>query len=306
MKVRLGRRARRGDGCAVPAVWRAALCSLSLGTATIGTTTPALAQRPSTATPVNPAVADHAPANQAPANSTAGTATVVDSAAAGSTAANPPAASAPADLATVNPKPSNVPVADTAPGNRAAQARGVVVAPDLAAGATVNSGPAPVRLTKPEVETVAPESESDSRWYGWQNLILDGSLAFLMIGGAVLESEEAAGVGALGYLIGGPIVHWSHGNIAEGFGSLGLRVAAAGVLLVGTALCVSNALSGNSSDGGCVVAMVGVASVPAAIAIDAAVLAYDAAPESPESATRLIPWVNNERRAAGVNWVGRF
>lgn len=176
-----------------------------------------------------------------------------------------------------------------------------VVAPDLAVGAAV-----PSHQAVPQTREREPEvGETETRWYGSHNLIVDGAVTALLIGGGAAESSAALSAGAIGYLIGSPIVHWAHGNVGEGFGSLGLRVAAAGVLLVGTALCVSNALGGDS-DGGCAVAVAGAISVPAVVAIDAAVLAYEEVPTAQVSSTTVAPWVNERRRAVGVNWIGRF
>jgi hypothetical protein len=212
---------------------------------------------------------------------------------------NSPLAAGPSPTAENEPAPPTTEAAPSASGSVSPYRS--VVAPDLAMGAQ-----APSHRTVPQTRRREPEvAETETRWYGSHNLIVDGAVTALIIGGGAAESSAALSAGAIGYLIGSPIVHWAHGNVAEGFGSLGLRVAAAGVLLVGTAMCVSSALGG-TSDGGCAVAVAGALSVPAVVAIDAAVLAYEEVPTAQVSSTRVVPWMNESRRAVGVNWMGRF
>jgi hypothetical protein len=71
-------------------------------------------------------------------------------------------------------------------------------------------------------------------WYGWQTLAFDGvvaldvaSFGFGHIPGppsAIGTAWEVAGVTT--YLAATPIVHWAHGNVGEGFGSLAMRTFA--------------------------------------------------------------------------------
>lgn len=213
-----------------------------------------------------------------------------------------PAAPAPAVTASAAPAPaaeSSSPQAKTAP------ATAHVEAPELAQGAPIHPTVTPAPAVKPP-PLDATEFEPTEVWYGWQNLIVDASVIGQLVLATNTNEEELAGVGLVTYLVGSPIVHWAHGNVGAGFGSLGMRAAAFSALLVGTIACAGNALGGSSSDGGCVVAFVGLLGVPAAVAVDAAVLAYDEVPAENTSSTRLLPWVSNERKAAGVNWIGRF
>jgi hypothetical protein len=78
-------------------------------------------------------------------------------------------------------------------------------------------------------------------------------------------------------LLGGPIVHWAHENVGRSFGSLGIRV---GAPVVDAGLgCVA---VGNSEEFGCLGGFVlgGILGTAAAVAIDAAALAYESAPEN--------------------------
>lgn len=178
-----------------------------------------------------------------------------------------------------------------------------IPAPDLAAGARlaprVNERTAPPR---PEVANTEP---SEEHWYGWQTLTSDALSAGLLAGSVTTNIEELGVLGGLGYFFGGPIVHWSHGNVAKGFGSLGLRVAATVLLTAGAAVCFDSSLSGEGLP--CGVALVGVLAVPATVAVDAAVFAHDEPPSAEErTSATLIPWVSRERNATGLTWVGRF
>lgn len=84
----------------------------------------------------------------------------------------------------------------------------------------------------------AVEPRSTWAWYGWQNLLVDGAALAL-----VPFAEDDTAELVLGtYLFGGPIVHWSHGNVGRGFASLGLRV--------GTPLVLGFALASTCEPGG--------------------------------------------------------
>lgn len=105
------------------------------------------------------------------------------------------------------------------------------------------------------------EPRFESRWYGWQTLMVDGA--------AILIASD---VSVPIYVLGGPIVHWSHGNVGRGFGSLGLRVGAP--LLLAAAFV--GGCDGNGDMGCLGAALMGLLlGSGAAIAIDAAAIARD-------------------------------
>jgi hypothetical protein len=143
--------------------------------------------------------------------------------------------------------------------------RPIVVAPPPPA-------PAPLRMRR--------------RWYGWQNLVADG---VTIVAASATQRPE---VFLVGYLAAGPVIHWAHENVWQGFASLGLRAG----LPVALGFMGAAVDSGHcSADFGCgfggfVVGLV-VGSV-AAIAIDAAVLAYDEVPvaKGDEDARRPRPF----------------
>lgn len=57
-------------------------------------------------------------------------------------------------------------------------------------------------------------------WYGWQTLLVDGGV----IGASLATQNSLVFLG--GYTLGAPIVHWAHGNVLRGVGSLSVRLAA--------------------------------------------------------------------------------
>ena len=68
-------------------------------------------------------------------------------------------------------------------------------------------------------------------WYGWQTLLVLGSSATFGVVTAIVGDVSNAdaltvvglSVGGAGLMLGGPIVHWAHGNIGKGFGAFGLH-----------------------------------------------------------------------------------
>lgn len=141
------------------------------------------------------------------------------------------------------------------------------------------------------------EPRFESRWYGWQTLMVDGA--------AILIASD---VSVPIYVLGGPIVHWSHGNVGRGFGSLGLRVGAP--LLLAAAF-----VSGCDGDGdmGCLgEALIGLLlGSGAAIAIDAAVIARDTVEVEDEVSfslgpARVTPTVGITDSQGRVMLVGTF
>lgn len=146
----------------------------------------------------------------------------------------------------------------------------------------------------PAEESIHPHPAADapSRWYGWQTLAADGAALTLSVASIALSDASsdapstALGWGAFGtYALGAPVLHVVHGNPGRGFASVGLRLGGPIVL----AFLGASAESCNGGDfcgfGG---ALVGVTTgILAAIAIDAALLAYDDAPEANAAVPRF-------------------
>ena len=142
--------------------------------------------------------------------------------------------------------------------------------------------PPPVAQPGPAAQMAQPvptyrdyqRRQQKSHWYGWQTLIVDGGV---IVGSTVLAgaSGEAAGVLLVtGYFFGGPIVHWSHGQVGRGFADLGIRVGAPLVLATLGYLVFNR--GGSADVAGAVGAVLGFGlGVVAAIVIDASALAYE-------------------------------
>jgi hypothetical protein len=161
----------------------------------------------------------------------------------------------------------------------------------------------------------APSPELQRTWYGWQILLVDAGSFFLVLEGSGLSGQAAsrgegqalAGLALLGYLGGGPTVHWAHGHVAKGFGSLGLRAGlpvAGGLLGLGVAVSSPN----TSGNGFAALADIGLGVLLGLIAapiVDVAWLAFDEAPQGesanvrPTPALRLMPTATLPRDASG-------
>jgi hypothetical protein len=130
-----------------------------------------------------------------------------------------------------------------------------------------------------------------SRWYGWQTLIADGaSLATIIASASLSDGSDAhdtlAGLGLLGYEFAPGIVHFAHRNPGRGFASFGIRLGMPlAAAFLGASLasgCNTNLCEAGGAGVGVLLGMGG------AIAIDAAVFAYDDAKRAP---TRQLGWL---------------
>jgi hypothetical protein len=130
-------------------------------------------------------------------------------------------------------------------------------------------------------------------WYGWQTLIVIGASS------ALCFSEATLPVGVAGILLGGPTVHWVHGHVGRGFGSLGLYVGLPAIaLLLGGR---EDSSSGHERFAGIVVGL------SAALVVDL-ILAFDDRPA--RSARRDGFWLAPDIRVASgggvIGAVGAF
>lgn len=148
-----------------------------------------------------------------------------------------------------------------------------------------------------------PDDVTETRWYGWQTLTLDG-IAFAMTASAVALNSEIVGYTSVAtYAVGAPIVHLVQGHPFKGLGSLGLRV---GLPIAGAAIGTKLAAS-CGGDFGCIGeaflgAMVGVG---AAVTLDAALLAYDERPRR-QASFAAMPFAYVDGRRALLGLGGRF
>ena len=130
-------------------------------------------------------------------------------------------------------------------------------------------------------------------------------------------SLPTGGVAILLYPIAGPIVHWSHGHAAKGFASLGVRLGVpigsalvAGLLGTGIAR-VAGADALEAEDAGLVAGLITfLVSWPAAMVVDAAVLAKEPVPartdgEDTGSVTVVPTFFRNDQRTT-FGLVGSF
>lgn len=69
------------------------------------------------------------------------------------------------------------------------------------------------------------DAADDREWYGWQTLSADALATSLVVAGLHARSDDLFGTGVASYFLLAPGVHWVHGNVLKGFGSLALHLA---------------------------------------------------------------------------------
>jgi hypothetical protein len=154
---------------------------------------------------------------------------------------------------------------------------------------------------------VPPKPER--RWYGWQTLATDGAAIALLVGtaSAAAAADLSEGpllttgytLGLVTYALGGPIVHFSHGNTWRGLASFGIRVPVP--LLV---IAASYEIECSGSGGACgeYTVLFGASAIIAAMVVDAAVFAFDDVPVggAENQTLRLLPVVGLDRRGGSL------
>jgi hypothetical protein len=162
---------------------------------------------------------------------------------------------------------------------------------------------APPSMTAPRDPATSPPAAS-SQWYGWQ-IVLSDAAVFSFAG-----LTQHASV-AYGWLGGGAIVHFGHGNVGRGLGSAALR---AGLPLVGVYLGAASASGCRGDWCGLGEALAGgLIGIVSAELIDVALLARDSAPPSAMArvaqhshGVEVSPVVRAGRSGLGLDLVGRF
>jgi hypothetical protein len=145
-------------------------------------------------------------------------------------------------------------------------------------------------------------------WYGWQTLTADGfALTCAFTSAAVGPAVGAVAIAT--YVLGGPIVHASHGRWGAAAGSLALRVGLPVTFaLIGHELdqCKASDDSDVCGAGGPALGLV--LGIGAAIAVDSAVLAREEVRAPPEAAStlRLTPIVAIDSKRAFLGVAGEF
>ncbi len=87
---------------------------------------------------------------------------------------------------------------------------------------TVNSTPEGVRTDAPEAH------EPRRHWYGWQVMTADLAAASIFVTGIVIVRHSPTVplvLGAAVFVAAPPAIHFAHGRVGAGLGSLGLRLA---------------------------------------------------------------------------------
>ena len=172
-------------------------------------------------------------------------------------------------------------------------------------------------VSDPPAASVGSEvasSEADAvagstTWYGWQSLTTDAAAVGLALAAVNLGSPDQGTLTVLSvstYALGGPIVHLSHENPGRAGLSLVARVAlpAAG-LYAAYALLPSPTLHGDSPPAWPRVA-IPVASVVAAMTLDAALLGYEEKQSVPRTQVSWTPTLQLTDERADIGVLGSF
>ena len=192
-------------------------------------------------------------------------------------------------LAAAQPLASRTEPREVAESTAETSTAGRVVAPRRAFPplAAVPEAPTPVRESAQPPSSPVPTASS---WYGWQTLTTDGASALLMVmalsssNGSSSETATAVAWLSVGtFVVGGPIVHFAHGNAGKGLGSLALRVGLP--LVVGGLGAMAERTQCGGGDfcgvGGAFLG--GLAGVVGTIAIDSTLLGYERVPAHADS-----------------------
>ena len=148
--------------------------------------------------------------------------------------------------------------------------------------------PTPAQPAQPPAKE-KPAVVTEKTWYGWQNLVADAVSVTVVSIGIANESTGLTTAGVIGYVFGSPTVHWIHGKIGWGFGSMGMRI-----LLPPTGLViglVAGAIAGEGRDDDALVTgmiagfYVGVA-IP--VVLDAVVLGWEKNEVPAEKTSRML------------------
>lgn len=194
---------------------------------------------------------------------------------------------------------------------------------DTAASAAPSAPSVPAPSAPPAASLRAPglspapefSVPSNKSWYGWQTWLVFGGSSLLMAASATRAVAVTTPLSLGGFTLGGPIVHWAHGNVSKGFMSLGLNI---GGLALGYALGAGMACAVRCEERlftvpglGPVIGS-GVGLLTASI-IDATVLAYGP-PEPPRESARagqrrslaLLPTLDIGKGRASLGLAGTF
>jgi hypothetical protein len=136
---------------------------------------------------------------------------------------------------------------------------------------------------------------------------VDGASLIVGLAGAGSHTPAIGDLGLVGYVAGGPTVHFAHGHVAKGFESAALRLGLPFVGgLFGLGLAVASCSNNGCGYDGVVDVAIGIIlGFIAAPIVDAAALAYDEEPRKAPAARlstpvlRLTPTAGIPRDAAG-------
>lgn len=129
-------------------------------------------------------------------------------------------------------------------------------------------------------------AEPETRWYGYQNMLIDVGGILLAVVAVHAQSDALGGFAVATYLGGSPAVHFGHGHVGKGLGSLAIRIFAP---LVGAGL--GCAAYGSQGEFGCLggILVGGFAFGVAGVIVDDIVLAHEEVPKEATQRPQFTP-----------------
>lgn len=176
----------------------------------------------------------------------------------------------------------------------------LILTPHAHAQQDARSAPADAPAVREPLQLREPMAPRVERvWYGWQTLIADGVAGPVLLGLLMSESDTAPiWITFATWGLAAPVLHFAHGNFAEGAASIALRAGGVGL----TALVFVFSWLAGSGSGGWVAA---VACVIGIAAIDAGALAYEERTVTRQNAAlQLAPLADRATRTLGLMLVG--
>jgi hypothetical protein len=166
------------------------------------------------------------------------------------------------------------------------------------------------------LDATPPPRVGQRSWYGWETLTVYGVSAAFLAGSIAATTQGATNpattsfgvIGFTGLPLGGAVVHWANGNVAKGFGSIGLSmVSTLATAGIGAGIGYLSPAS-HRQDGAVVITFGGMigagVGLMAAMAVDVSLLSYRDRPAPSAAGHRptwsMIPTVLHVDRSGAV------
>jgi hypothetical protein len=151
-----------------------------------------------------------------------------------------------------------------------------------------------------------PERDEPLPWYGWETLLIDAASISMLVVAAESDEGPVAVIGLGIYALGGPAIHFGHGEALNGIGSLGLRLGlpAIGGLIGAQVAQVSEGCRGYECFEGAGYGIL--LGMGAAVVLDAALLGYRRSDDVSVTSRRVVPTLSLAGGRSTLGLAGTF